>query len=77
MDLLGCGPARALAGGAEGRTVRRDRLTEPAGFAMLQSGENFFTKDGKSLLGLAGIKKPVSGDRLTNLLKSSAYKKEA
>lgn len=39
---------------------------------MLQRGEQFLAKYGKSLLGFAGIKKLIGRDRLTNLLNSSA-----
>jgi len=50
--------------------VRRDRLTKHAVFVRPQRGEKSLAKYGKSLLGLARIKKPVGRDRLTNLLNS-------
>jgi hypothetical protein len=42
----------------------------PALFGMLQRCETILAKYGKRLLGLAGIKKLVGRDRLTNLLNS-------
>jgi hypothetical protein len=48
--------------------VRRDRLTRSAVFAGLRRAEKCLAKYRKSLIGLAVIKKPVGGDRLTNLL---------